>query len=89
MKVVISVIGKDNKGIIAGVSNILAENNINIVDISQTILEGTFAMIMQATLDDSSISIKDLRVLLQKYGEERALGIHVQHEDIYNAMHRV
>lgn len=89
MKVIISVIGKDNKGIIAGVSNILANNNINIVDISQTILTDTFAMIMQGDFSEASISIKDLREELTAYGLKQELNIHVQHEDIYKAMHRV
>lgn len=89
MKVFISVIGKDNKGIIAGVSNILAEKDVNIVDISQTILSDTFAMIMQGDFTDATVSIKELRTVLNDYGQERGLTIHIQHEDIYKAMHRV
>ena len=89
MKTVVTVTGKDNKGIIAKVSNTLAENNVNIEDISQTIMQGNFTMLMLCDLSNSSLSVKDLSNVLNQVGEQAGVSIHVQNEEIFNAMHKI
>ena len=86
MKAIVSVIGKDKAGIIAKVSTALAERNVNIEDISQTIVQGNFTMIMVCDLSDK-ISVAELAAALDKTGKEAGVNIRVQHEDIFNAMH--
>ncbi|HBQ85908.1 MAG TPA: ACT domain-containing protein [Syntrophomonas sp.] len=88
-KVIISVIGRDQVGIIAGISAILAESNINILDISQTILQGFFTMVMVVDSAGSTIDIAELRDILKTKGEQMHLEINVQHEDIFKFMHRI
>lgn len=89
MKAVITVLGKDRVGIIAAVSAELAKHNVNILDISQTILQDYFTMIMLAELDNEILSIPDLSENLHIVGESLGLQIRVQHEEIFTAMHRV
>ena len=86
MKAIVSVIGKDKSGIIAKVSTALAENGVNIEDISQTIVQGNFTMIMVCELGDK-ISVAALSEIMNKTGVETGVTIRVQHEDIFNAMH--
>ncbi|MFO7951593.1 MAG: ACT domain-containing protein [Bacillota bacterium] len=88
-RVVITVIGPDRVGIIASVSAILADNNINILDISQTIMQEFFVMVMVADMNDASIDLVALKELLNREGEQLKLRIDVQHEDIFNFMHRI
>ena len=89
MKAVVTVTGKDKKGIIAKVSSFLAEKGVNIEDISQTVLGEYFAMIMIADLSEAkeelSVLANDCKVL----GEQIGMAIYMQHEDIFNAMHNV
>ncbi|MFC2154026.1 ACT domain-containing protein [Candidatus Altiarchaeota archaeon] len=85
----ITVIGKDRKGIIARISNILFENDINIEDISQRIREGYFVMTMLADVHESKLEVGALRDEMQKMEEEIGLKIQVQHEEIFKKMHRV
>lgn len=88
MKAVITVIGKDRVGIIAEVSAFLAANSVNILDISQTIMQDMFCMIMLVKLlPDGSIS--EISDKLSALGESSALSIHVQREEIFNSMHRI
>lgn len=89
MKVVITVVGKDRVGIIAAVSNCLAENNVNILDISQTILQDYFTMIMLAEIDAEKLAISELAEKLNAVGEHLGVQIRVQHDAIFTAMHRV
>ncbi|AVP54457.1 UPF0237 protein [Clostridium tetani] len=89
MKAMITVIGKDQEGIIAGVSTELYKNNVNILDISQTIIGGYFTMIMLVDMEKSKVSFTDLKEELIKKGEELKVSIKVQHEDIFNSMHRI
>ena len=86
---VISVIGKDRVGIIAGVSALLSENNININDISQTILDDIFTMIMLVDLKDNEIENSDIKEKLNKLGDELGVAITIQHTDLFNRMHRI
>lgn len=89
MKAVITVIGKDRVGIIAGVSSILAENNVNIQDLSQTIMQDIFTMIMMVDTSEMSTDFISLAAVLEKKGAELGLSIRIQHEDIFNSMHRI
>lgn len=86
---IITVLGHDKVGIIARISNILAETNINILDISQTILQGFFTMVMVVDSSHSKVDINELRELLKENGTEMGLDINVQHEDIFKFMHRI
>lgn len=88
MKAIISVIGKDKKGIIAKVSTYLCENNINIEDISQTIMQGHFTMIMVVNIDDNN-KIDQISDELNKIANEIDVEIRIQHETIFNAMHKI
>lgn len=86
-KAVITVIGKDTVGIIAKVSNLLFENNINILDISQTIMQDLFTMIMLVDVKD--VQVGDLQEKLDVISKEMNLSIRVQNEEIFNSMHRI
>ena len=76
-------------GIIAGVCTLLAENNVNILDISQTIMEGYFTMMMVVDLAECRAPFDTLRASLKEYGESRGLSIRIQREDIFDAMHKL
>lgn len=89
MKIVVTIVGKDRVGIIAMVSNILAENNVNILNINQNILDGFFNMVMIAEMSESKIKLKDLQEILKQKGEEINLEIKAQHQDIFNIMHKI
>ena len=89
MNVIISVIGKDRIGIIRDVSTFLADLNVNIVDISQTLMGEYFTMIMRANLEKSDMPIDKLIKALREKGESVGLDINLRSEDIFNAMHRI
>ncbi len=89
MKVIVTVIGKDKPGIIAKVSTVLADNDVNIEDISQTIVQDNFTMIMVCELSASKLSVSDLANMLVELQKQIGVSIHVQHEDIFNAMHTI
>lgn len=89
MRAVITVIGKDKVGIIAAVSQILAQAGINILDISQTIMQDMFTMIMLVDISSASDSFADISKKLELTGDQLGLSIRIQHEDIFNSMHRV
>ena len=86
---VITVIGQDQVGIIARVSTLLADMQININDISQTIMQDVFTMIMLVDLEKMNADIKQLADRLEQLGHEMGLSIRVQHSDIFDAMHRI
>ncbi len=88
-KIIITVLGHDRVGIIAGISAILADAHINILDINQTILQGFFTMVMVADIAASNIEIAELREILNRKGQVMELQITVQHEDIFKFMHRI
>ncbi|HIX76877.1 MAG TPA: ACT domain-containing protein [Candidatus Fusicatenibacter merdavium] len=88
-KTIITVVGKDAVGIIAKVCNYLAENQVNIEDISQTIVQGYFNMIIVADISESPKSNAEMAKELEKVGEEIGVVIRCQHEDIFNMMHRI
>ncbi len=88
-RIVITVIGPDRVGIIAAVSAILAENGVNILDISQTIMQEFFVMVLVADMATSETDLVDLKELLAQKGEELQVRIDAQHEDVFNFMHRI
>ena len=88
-KTIITVVGKDAVGIIAKVCNYLADNQVNIEDISHTIVQGYFNMIIVADISESPKSNAEMAKELEKVGEEIGVVIRCQHEDIFNMMHRI
>ena len=89
MKAIVTVVGKDKKGIIAKVSNALFENDVNIADISQTIMQDMFTMIMMVEFDETNASVTDIEKKLESVEKELDLKIHVQREEIFSSMHRI
>jgi len=89
MRAVITVIGQDKVCIIAGVSGILADCSVNILDISQTIMQDVFTMIMLVDFGTSTMSNDSIKEQLQAFGEKKDVQIHIQHENLFNAMHRI
>lgn len=89
MQVVLTIVGEDQVGIIAKVSNALADMNINIVNINQNIMQGFFNMVLIAEMDKSNVSIKEARDVMTKLGEEIGVEIRLQSEEIFTAMHRI
>ena len=89
MRAVVTVTGKDKKGIIAKVSSFLSEKGVNIEDISQTILGEYFAMIMIVEMSDTKEEIAVLSQQCAELGKQIGMTIYVQHEDIFNAMHSI
>jgi ACT domain-containing protein len=89
MRAVVTVVGKDKTGIISKVSTFLAERNVNILDISQTILGEYFAMIMMVDLSGTKAKLADLAEECESMGKNIGMSIHLQHEEIFNAMHSV
>lgn len=88
-KTIITVVGQDTVGIIAKVCTYLAQNKVNILDISQTIVQGYFNMMMVTDTTASAKSIGELAQELSQIGEEIGVVIRCQHEDIFNKMHRI
>lgn len=89
MRAIITVIGKDAKGIIAEVSGYLAKTEINILDISQTIMQEYFTMVMLVDLKDAKEEFKTISENLDKVGQKLSVTVKIQHEDIFNSMHRI
>ena len=89
MKVVVTVVGRDQVGIIAKVSTILADHQVNIVDVNQNIVDGFFNMALIADMSPSAIKLKELQTLLQALGRTMGLQIKAQHEDIFRSMHQI
>lgn len=89
MKAVITVVGKDMVGILAKVSGICAESNVNIVEVTQSIMQDMFCMIMLADTSNSNVDFTVLSDKLSSFGEKNNLVIHAMHEDIFNSMHRI
>jgi ACT domain-containing protein len=88
-RVIVTVVGVDKVGIIAGVSGVLADYRVNILDISQTILRDFFTMIMIVDISQAVVDLQKLQYLLKEKGEEIGVQIKVQHEDIFKFMHRI
>ena len=89
MKAIVTVIGKDRVGITAAVCALLAQHNINILDISQTVLQEYFTMVMLVDTAACTASVGEMADILEQAGQEQNLSIRIQREDIFNAMHRI
>ena len=89
MRAVMTVIGPDRVGIVAGVTTLLASLNINILDLSQTIMSGIFTMTLLVDTAEANRPFDEIREELKKHGEERNLNIRIQREDTFTAMHRI
>ena len=89
MKAIVTVVGKDQVGIIAAVCVKLAEYNVNVLDISQTVMQGYFTMMMVVDVSEAKLPLAELVVIMEEMGKERALSIRLQREDIFEAMHRI
>ena len=89
MRAFVTVIGKDRVGIIAAVCTLLAEKKANVLDISQTILQENFTMIMLVDISACSVSFDEMSRLLSELGSSMELSIRIQREEIFNAMHRI
>ncbi|HBC26875.1 MAG TPA: ACT domain-containing protein [Ruminococcaceae bacterium] len=89
MRAVITVIGKDMVGILARVSTICAESGVNVIEVTQSVMQDLFVMIMMVDISKSNIPFSELSDRLNGLGDELGLTIHTMHEDIFNAMHRI
>ena len=89
MRIVMTIVGVDKVGIIAKASTLLAENNVNILNINQNIDDGFFNMVLIGDLDNAQVSVEDLKEKATALGKELGLEIRVQSEQIFTAMHRI
>lgn len=89
MRAVITVIGKDMVGILAGISRICADAGANITDVTQSVMQDLFAMIMLVDLAGCTKAFADVSSELERFGEDNSLSVRIMHEDIFNSMHRI
>ena len=89
MKAIVTVVGKDRVGIIAQVCTTLAAYQVNVLDISQTVMQGYFTMMMAAEVSACNVPLAELVTKMDEIGKEMGLSIRVQREDIFEAMHRI
>ncbi len=89
MRAVITVVGKDTVGILAKVSNLCAEKNVNILDVTQTVMQDLFCMIMLCEITEMNCDFAELVDAAKVIGKENSLNVHVMHEEIFNSMHRI
>ncbi|HIS24959.1 MAG TPA: ACT domain-containing protein [Candidatus Faeciplasma gallinarum] len=89
MKAVISVIGKDAVGILAKVSSMCAQYNANVTEVTQSVLQDVFAMVMLVDISKLSIPLSELSDKMSELGKSMGLSIFVMHEDIFNTMHHI
>ncbi len=89
MKAIVTVVGKDRVGIIANVCTALANFEVNVLDISQTVMQGYFTMMMVAEVSQCNVPLAELVTRMDEIGKEMGLSIRVQREDIFEAMHRI
>lgn len=89
MRAVITVIGKDMVGILAKVSTLCAQSNANVIEVTQSVLQDLFAMIMLVEIENLNQPFDEFSAMLGKLGEDIGLSVHCMHEDIFNSMHRI
>ena len=89
MRAIVTVVGHDKVGIIAEVCTLLSKNNVNILDINQTIMQNIFTMVMLVEFKDDSTEYNTVMTELDEIGKEIGVDIRMQHEDIFNSMHRI
>ncbi len=88
-RVIVSVIGPDKVGIINGVTSVLSSNGINILDISQTVMQEFLVMVLVGDMEGSKVDMATMKDLLHEKGREIGVRIDAQHEDVFNFMHRI
>lgn len=89
MKAIVTVVGKDRVGIIAGVCTALASYQVNVLDINQTVMQGYFTMMMVTDLSSCTVPLEEMIAGMAKVGEDMGLSVRVQREEIFQAMHRI
>lgn len=89
MKAIVTVVGKDRVGIIANVCTALANFNVNVLDINQTVMQGYFTMMMAVDVTSCNVPLAELVTKMDETGKDMGLSIRVQREDIFEAMHRI
>ncbi|MEG1987950.1 MAG: ACT domain-containing protein [Oscillibacter sp.] len=89
MNAIVTVVGQDQVGIIAAVCIFMSENNVNILDISQTILQSAFTMVMVVDVEQATVSLVDLAEQLDELGKKMNVSIRIQRQEIFDAMHRI
>ena len=89
MRAIISVVGKDTVGILAKVGSLCAASQVNVVDVTQTVLQDMFVMVMMVDISKMTVTFSDFSDEVTGYGKEAGLVIHVMHEDIFNSMHKI
>lgn len=89
MNAIVTVVGQDKVGIIAAVCDLLAKRNVNILDISQTILQSAFTMVMAVDMGKSTVSLAELATMLDELGVKKDISIRIQREEIFDAMHKI
>ena len=89
MNAIVTVVGQDKVGIIAAVCVKLAAYNVNVLDISQTVMQGYFTMMMVVDVSDCVLPLAELVGIMEEMGKEKGLSIRLQREDIFEAMHRI
>lgn len=89
MKAVVTIVGRDSVGILAKVASVCAENNANILDVTQSVIQGLFTMIMLVDISALITDFSALQVSLSDLGDKLGMQIHVMHEDIFNSMHHI
>lgn len=89
MKAIITVIGRDTVGILAKVSSVCAEHNANIIEVTQSVMDELFAMVMLVDLSKLTCDFTDLQNALVELGDSIGMVIHAMHEDIFNSMHHI
>ncbi len=88
-RAIVTIIGSDRVGIIAGIANVIADAGVNILDISQSVIREFFTMIMMVDLASASVSFDELRKRLVEKGEQLGVRVEIQREEIFQAMHRI
>ena len=88
-QVIITIVGKDRTGIVAGITNVLAQQAVNIEDLNSTIMQDFFAMIVLADIASSNLGLSELKKELEKEAERLGVKVYIQHHDIFEFMHRI
>lgn len=89
MKAIVTVIGKDEIGILSKVSSACAKVHANILEVTQSVLQDVFAMIMLIEIDSSKVMLSEVQKELEEAGNSMGMKVHVMHEDIFNSMHKI
>jgi ACT domain-containing protein len=88
-RAIVTIIGSDRVGIIAGIANVLADLNVNILDISQSVIREYFTMIMMVDVSGATVTFEELRKALSDKGDQLGVKVEIQREEIFQAMHRI